>query len=130
MEIIGASNAQFRDFAMTQNRHETEMNQFRSLFDAALENAGQTGPDHEGTVLDRAALRDAAEMFESFFLNMMFREMRRTSAHLNENAFIPKSHAERIFTEMMDEQVAEDAARAGGIGIADMIYRQMTRHLN
>lgn len=127
MEIIGASNTQFRDFAMTQHRHETEVNQFRDILNAAMEH--QINPV-EGTVVDRAAIRNAAEMFESFFINMMFREMRRTSQNLNENSFIPQSHAERIFTEMMDEQIAEKAARAGGIGLADMIYRQMTRHLD
>jgi flagellar protein FlgJ len=128
MDISGISNSQFRDFAVTQNRQEAEVNRFRDLLATAME--GQVGPNHEGTVLDRAEIRNAAEMFESFFINMMFREMRRTSAHLNENSFLPKSHAEKIFTEMMDEQVAENAARAGGIGIADMIYKQMTRHLN
>ena len=120
--IIGISNTHFRDFTMTQHQHETEIGRFQEMFNQAL----QANPA-EGSVLDRTAIREAAEMFESYFLQMMFREMRKTT--LNENSFIPKSHAEKIFTDMMDEQVSKDAAAAGGIGLADMIYRQMTRHL-
>jgi flagellar protein FlgJ len=125
MEIIGAANTQFRDFSMTQQRHESEIGRFQEIFNQAMEN--QANPA-EGSVVDRAAIRQAAEMFESYFLQIMFREMRKTT--LNENSFIPKSHAEKIFIEMMDEQVSKDAAAAGGIGLADMIYNQMTRHLD
>jgi Rod binding domain-containing protein len=125
MEIIGASNAQFRDFATSQHQHEAEIGRFREIFDQVMEN--QINPT-QGSVVDRAEIRKAAEMFESYFLQIMFREMRKTT--LNENSFIPKSHAEKIFTEMLDEQVSKDAAAAGGIGLADMIYKQMTRHLD
>ncbi|MCL2603169.1 MAG: rod-binding protein [Defluviitaleaceae bacterium] len=125
MEIIGSYNAQFRDFAVSQNQHEAELGRFQNIFAQAVEN--RTNPTSENAI-DRAEIRHAAEMFESYFLQIMFREMRRTT--LNENSFIPKSHAEKIFTEMMDEQVSKDAAAAGGIGLADMIYKQMTRHLD
>jgi len=125
MEILGLGNNPIADVSMAQNRHEAEIGRFQAALNTAM--ARQNDPN-EGSVLDRAALRNAAEMMESYFINMMFREMRRTT--LNEHSFIPKSHAERIFQEMLDEQVAEDAARAGGIGLADMIYRQMTQHLN
>jgi flagellar protein FlgJ len=118
MEIISASNTQFRDFTAAHQRHETEINRFREIFDRAT----------ESQEVDRAAIRNAAEMFESYFLQLMFREMRKTSE--NERTFIPKSHAERIFTDMMDEEVAKNAASAGGVGLADMIYKQMTRHLD
>jgi flagellar protein FlgJ len=118
MEITSITGTQIREAAMNQRRHEAEIDRFRELFDQAVETQG----------VDRAAIRNAAEMFESYFLQIMFREMRRTT--LNENSFIPKSHAEKVFTEMMDEQVSKDAAAAGGIGLADMIYRQMTMHLD
>ncbi|MCL2203071.1 MAG: rod-binding protein [Defluviitaleaceae bacterium] len=126
MEIISASNTQLRDLAMTQQRHSSEIGRFQEMFAQAMDN--RIDPSHEGTVLDRAAIRHAAEVFESYFIQMMFREMRKTT--LNENSFIPKSHAEKIFTSMKDEEVSKQAAAAGGIGLADMIYRQMTRHLD
>jgi flagellar protein FlgJ len=74
---------------------------------------------------EKAALREAAEAFESYFLQMMMREMRRT---LNdEQRIIPKSHGERIFTDMLDQENAIQLARAGGVGLADSIVQQMTR---
>jgi len=128
MGTMGASNAQFRDFAMTQQRQEAEIGQFQRILTNAMER--QTNPVADVPQINRAEIREAAEKFESYFINLMFREMRRTTQNFNEGSFIPQSHAERIFTEMLDEAVAEDAARAGGIGLADMIYRQMTWHLD
>jgi flagellar protein FlgJ len=74
---------------------------------------------------EKIALREATEAFESYFLQMMMREMRRT---LNdEQRIIPKSNAERIFTDMLDQENAIQMARAGGVGLADAMFQQMTR---
>lgn len=70
-------------------------------------------------------IRDAAEAFESYFIQMMLTEMRRTIP--DDGGLIPKSQAERIFTEMLDEEKAKEMARVGGIGLADVIVQQMTR---
>ena len=75
--------------------------------------------------VERQAIQDAAEAFESYFLQIMLREMRRTIP--DDGGLIPKSQAEQIFTEMLDEEIAIEAARAGGIGLADVIVQQMTR---
>ena len=74
---------------------------------------------------EKQAIRDAAEAFESYFLQIMLREMRRTIP--DDGGIIPRSQGERIFTEMLDEQKAIDMARAGGIGLGQMIIEQMTR---
>ena len=135
MEILSSTGTQFRDFHMAQSRHDADIGRFQEVINQALEEqqtrqGNVLRPGEEGGVTDRAAIREASEMFESYFIQMMFREMRRSSETLNENSFIPRSQAERIFTEMLDEQKAIDAAANGGIGLADMIYNQMTRHLN
>ncbi|MCL1877737.1 MAG: rod-binding protein [Defluviitaleaceae bacterium] len=77
---------------------------------------------------ERAQIRQAAEMFESYFLNLMFRNMR--TVNFNEDGFIPRGNAERIFTEMLDETIADQAAAQGGFGLADMLYAQMTQQFN
>ena len=75
--------------------------------------------------IEKTALREATMAFESYFLQMMMREMRRT---LNdEQRIIPKSSAERIFTEMLDQENAIQLAQAGGVGLADAMFQQMTR---
>jgi len=74
---------------------------------------------------EKAAIREAAETFESYFIQIMLREMRKTIP--DEGGLIPRSQAERIFTEMLDEQKSIEMARAGGIGLADVIVKQLTR---
>ena len=96
------------------------MQQEMQGFEAALQHATNNLDS-----LEDAQLRHATIEFESFFLNMMFREMRRSIG--NEHSFLPQSNAERIFQEMLDEERARAAANSGGIGLADMMFRQLSR---
>ena len=73
---------------------------------------------------DSAELRRACVEFESYFTQLMFKEMRKTVP--TENSLFPKSNAETIFQDMLDEEYAKRAAQAGGIGLADMLYRQLS----
>ena len=117
--IFSTSNANMN--AMQHAAHDTELANFQRIFESAVD--ARNNPDG----VDRGQIRRAAEMFESYFIQMMFREMRRTN--FNENGIIPRSNAETIFTEMLDETMADVAAERGGFGLADMLYRQMTRDL-
>ena len=74
---------------------------------------------------DSSAIRAAAKQMESLFIYQMFQAMRRTVPE--SEGFFERSNAERIFTEMLDEEKANIMAKAGGIGIADAIYRELTR---
>jgi len=73
---------------------------------------------------DSVALRKAAEEFEAHFIQMMFSTMRRTVD--TSNSFIPRSSAQDIFEDMLFEEASKSAARSGGIGLADFIYRQLS----
>jgi len=77
---------------------------------------------------DDRELFAAAQEFEAFFLNMLFREMRNTVNR--EDGLFPVSRGEQIFQEMLDEERAAAASRNGGIGLAEMIFRQMSRSSN
>ena len=81
--------------------------------------AARTGEDPE-------KLMEACKAFESFFLQLMFKEMRNTIPDNKGTAF-EKSNAEKIFTGMLDEQISIMAANNGGIGLAAFMFRQMTR---
>ena len=41
-----------------------------------------------------------------------------------------KSNAEKLFQEMLDQEVSKTAANQGGIGLADMMYKQLERQNN
>ena len=111
--ITTGLNAQFEAVRMQQ---ETQG------FELALQQAASNLENLNDSELKRATIE-----FESFFLNMMLREMRRSVG--NEHSFLPQSNAERIFQEMLDEERARAAANSGGIGLADMMYRQLRRTL-
>ena len=123
MDITGIINtSDARATAMSDARHAAEiaeLDRFREILAAAI-------ADSEVALNERSAqIRKAAEAFESYFIQIMFREMRRTT--FDEQGLFPRSNAERIFTDMLDEEIAKSAASGRGIGLADMIYRQMTR---
>ena len=77
---------------------------------------------------DDAALMYAAQKFEGYFLQMMFRAMRDTVN--TDNGILPQSEAQRIFQDMLDEQTAISAAQGGGMGLAQQIFNQMTAGRN
>lgn len=68
-------------------------------------------------------LRDAAKMYETHFLNEMVKSMRSTVQ--SEEGMIKPNFAQKIFTEQLDGQYVEGWANRGGVGLADMIYKQI-----
>jgi flagellar protein FlgJ len=70
-------------------------------------------------------LRKACENFEAVFISKMWQEMRNT---------VPKegymhSKQEDMYISMFDKDFAEKMAQSGGIGLADMIYDQLSQKL-
>jgi len=66
-------------------------------------------------------LRTVAAEFEALFLQQALEAMR--DATIEGDLF--QSDAVRSFREMADRQLAADLARSGGIGLADVIVRQL-----
>jgi len=68
-------------------------------------------------------LREAAQQFESLFVSQLMKSMRAT---------VPKSQlfgsgsGESMFREMLDQEFAGRVAESGGIGIGEMLYRQLS----
>ena len=67
-------------------------------------------------------LKKACEGFEAMFLNMMYRQMRAT---VPEDTLFGESNALKIFQDMRDDERMKNVAAGGGIGIADMMYKQL-----
>lgn len=70
---------------------------------------------------DAAALRRAAEGFEQWFVQQLFREMRAGSVAPDAGPGMA------TFQGMLDEELSGRAARAGSFGIADLIVDSLTR---
>ena len=76
--------------------------------------AGQ-GRDEDQT------LRQVAGQFESLFVNMMLKSMRQAS--LAEGLF--DSEQSKMYQDMADQQLASDLSMRGGLGLQDVIMRQL-----
>jgi len=70
------------------------------------------------------ALAAVAKQFESIFVNMMLKSMRDTNAVFEEDNFM-HSNESKFYQDMMDNQMAVSLSQGNGIGLADVLYRQL-----
>jgi flagellar protein FlgJ len=72
---------------------------------------------------DEAALREVAGQFEALFIQMMLKSMR--DANLGEG-LLDSEHS-RTYQSMYDRQIALDLSKRQGLGLAEMMVRQLSR---
>ncbi|MDF1587574.1 MAG: flagellar assembly peptidoglycan hydrolase FlgJ [Gammaproteobacteria bacterium] len=94
----------------------------------ALDFKGLAELRHSATVdqKDQDTLRQVAGQFESLFVNMMLKSMRQ--AKLAEGIF--DSSQSDTYREMADQQLAIDLSSRGGIGLQEVIMRQLGGQLD
>ena len=69
------------------------------------------------------ALRAAAQQFESVFMNMMLKSMREATPQDG-----PMDNEQsKLFTGMLDQQLSQGMAAGRGMGLADMLVKQLGR---
>lgn len=68
--------------------------------------------------------RAAAQQFEALFLNMMLKSMRDATP---KEGLFDDSNTHQFYTGMLDSQLAQNLSKGKGIGLADMMLRQMRR---
>lgn len=73
------------------------------------------------------ALMEAAEQFEALFLYQLMSEMRRT---VPDTDLLGNRQAEKLFQSMLDQEMATHSAKSQGVGLAKMIYEQMSRYVD
>lgn len=70
--------------------------------------------------LDRAQFKKAATEFESFFLYYMLKTMRQA---VPKSGLLDSRHQD-TYLSLMDQEVANQAARRGGLGLAKALEKQ------
>jgi flagellar protein FlgJ len=117
MEILGLTNT-----AMLQMQTQVQANEAKSAdtFQSALDTAMQDK--------DKAKLRKACVDFEGYFVQMRLKEMRKSVD--SSGGLFPKGQAEEIFEGMLDEEIAKSIAEGRGMGLADMMYKQLERNID
>jgi len=68
-------------------------------------------------------LKEACKGFESMFLSLMYKEMRNT---VPKDPLFGESNAMSIFKDFQDTEMMKNVAESGGIGLADMLYKQLS----
>ena len=70
-----------------------------------------------------AALRAVAQQFEGIFMNMMLKSMREATP--KDGMF--DSEQGNFYTQLFDQQLAHKLSTGKGLGVADMLVKQLTR---
>jgi flagellar protein FlgJ len=73
------------------------------------------------------AMRAVAQQFESIFVKMMLDSMRDANTAFSEGNYLNSSETE-FYQDMMDNQLSVSLAGGKGMGLADIIYRQLARY--
>lgn len=75
---------------------------------------------------DPAEVRKAAQMLEGHFITMLLDELRTPllTEEDDEGYFVP-SREEQLFTKQLDVALGEELAKAGQLGLADIIVKQL-----
>lgn len=72
---------------------------------------------------DPAALKEAAKQFESLFTQMLLKSMRAANKSFGESMF--ESEQTQFYQDMFDDQMAVHMSQGKGLGLADMLVRQL-----
>jgi len=105
-------------------------NDMQSIFGKKMEQrAVDLGKSVKNTGSDgkKQKLQHVAHEFESMFVNLLFKQMRKT---IPNSELIDGGNAEDIFEEMLDSEISKKIAQRGGLGIADALMEQFDRYIN
>lgn len=75
-----------------------------------------------GTTPDGSRLEEACEQLESLFIHQLFQQMRAT---VPKSGLLGGGSTEAIYTSMLDQQMSQDLASRGGIGLAALLRDQL-----
>jgi flagellar protein FlgJ len=84
---------------------------------------GLTSLNRQVKQKDPQAIREAARQFESLFTEMVLKSMR--SAKLGDE--LGESQESDMYQDMYDQQLAVQLSQGKGLGLAEMLVRQLTR---
>lgn len=80
-----------------------------------------TSPTNDAQAAE-AKLKEVADLYEKHFLREMVKSMRST---IPENGLVKVNAGEKLFQEQLDNEYVESWGKQGGIGIGDLIYKDL-----
>lgn len=94
-----------------------QLSQKANLAKQSIEAAKATGGAQ-----NKEELREACQKFESLFLGYLLKEMRKT---VQKSGLFPESMGQKIYTSMLDDEVAKVACQSGGMGLGDLVFSSL-----
>ncbi|HEY7641658.1 MAG TPA: flagellar assembly peptidoglycan hydrolase FlgJ [Steroidobacteraceae bacterium] len=73
------------------------------------------------------ALKEAARQFESLFTQMLLKSMREANKSFGEDSLFGSDQAD-MYQDMFDDQIAMQMSKGKGLGLADMLVRQLQQN--
>lgn len=75
---------------------------------------------------DEKKLHKSCQELESVFLSRVYESMRNT---IPDGGLIEKSFAMQTFESMLDDEYAKQSSESGSLGLADILYKQLSANL-
>ncbi|BBB91542.1 MAG TPA: rod-binding protein [Methylomusa anaerophila] len=126
MQISGVDGSQFTNSNGALERAKVQSAvEMQDGFAAKLERAVGAGGGTGGqnTNKEGLKLKQACRDMEAVFLNIMLTRMRAT---VPKSGLLGDNKEENIYQSLLDTELTKNMAQAGGIGLADMLYRQLS----
>jgi len=99
-------------------KNVSEDNSFANTLNTVMSKGNVEGSDVE--------LKKVCKEFEAILLNMMYKEMKAT---VQKSDLIPSDSGKDIFDSMLDEELTKKASEGSGLGLADVLYKQLSKQL-
>ncbi len=104
-----------------QNTSQSQLEMARNASDiSGLNNLREAMASGNGEVL-----QEAAQQFEAIFVQMMLKSMRKAQDALADEDSPFNSEQVKFYRDMHDQQLAVDLSSNGGLGLADLIVKQL-----
>lgn len=85
--------------------------------------AVQSKPAPPSTDFEKKA-RETADSFEAVFLSQILKSM---SMGMKSDGPFGGGHSEEMFRDVLNEEIANQIAQNGGIGLSDSVYREILK---
>lgn len=113
MDISAISNKYFNSKTQSASVKSSD-DDFEKRLNNAIENK------------DEKELKKVCKEFEGILLEILYKQMK---ASVPKSTLIPADPGREIFEEMMDEELVKESVDHTDLGLADDLYRQLTRNL-
>jgi len=75
---------------------------------------------------DEKELKEACREFEGILLNLLYKQMKAT---VPKSTLFASDPGREIFESMLDEKLMGEASKSGSLGLADILYKQLSRNI-